>query len=235
MSFAEDEQDFMGKAFLSLEGEAPCILSLTQFLLSFRKSKNCPSADEMMEEDGMALELTEDRDFEEGDEEEISQEDTWTVISSYFEEKGLVRQQLDSFDAFIENTMQELVDESPQLVLQPEQHKSGQQGHASNKHYVVNFGQIYLSKPTFTESDGTTQPMFPNEARLRNLTYLVPHPPISLVLMLTDILHHIAIRLHCLLICPRQPLYLKEMTKSPTKRRMTWAEYLLAGYTLEQC
>jgi len=35
------------------------------------------------------------------EEEEINQEDTWTVISSYFEEKGLVRQQLDSFDEFI--------------------------------------------------------------------------------------------------------------------------------------
>ncbi|RLN93978.1 hypothetical protein BBJ28_00018642, partial [Nothophytophthora sp. Chile5] len=39
----------------------------------------------------------------------VSQEDAWAVISSYFEEKGLVRQQLDSFDEFIQNTMQELV------------------------------------------------------------------------------------------------------------------------------
>ncbi|CAM9619229.1 unnamed protein product [Choristocarpus tenellus] len=30
--------------------------------------------------------------------EDISQEDAWVVISSYFSEKGLVRQQLDSFD-----------------------------------------------------------------------------------------------------------------------------------------
>lgn len=31
-------------------------------------------------------------------EEDISQEDAWVVISAYFSEKGLVRQQLDSFD-----------------------------------------------------------------------------------------------------------------------------------------
>lgn len=31
-------------------------------------------------------------------EEDISQEDAWVVISAYFNEKGLVRQQLDSFD-----------------------------------------------------------------------------------------------------------------------------------------
>lgn len=52
--------------------------------------------------------------------EEISQEDTWTVISSYFEEKGLVRQQLDSFDEFIQNTMQEIVDESAHIEIRPE-------------------------------------------------------------------------------------------------------------------
>ncbi len=52
--------------------------------------------------------------------EEITQEDTWTVISSYFEEKGLVRQQLDSFNDFIEITIQEIVNESPKIVLFPE-------------------------------------------------------------------------------------------------------------------
>ena len=41
------------------------------------------------------------------------QEDAWTVITSFFEEKGLVRQQLDSFNEFIDNTMQEVIDENP--------------------------------------------------------------------------------------------------------------------------
>jgi DNA-directed RNA polymerase II subunit RPB2 len=118
--------------------------------------------------DGMEQEL---EDEEEG---EITQEDTWTVISAYFEEKGLVRQQLDSFDAFIQNTMQELVDESPDLILQPEaQHKPGA-GPQTQTRYIISFGQIYLSRPTMTEADGSTQAMLPNEARLRNLTYSAP-------------------------------------------------------------
>jgi DNA-directed RNA polymerase II subunit RPB2 len=55
--------------------------------------------------------------------EEITQEDCWTVISSFFAEKGLVRQQLDSFDEFVQNTMQELVDENSHLILdQGDQH-----------------------------------------------------------------------------------------------------------------
>ena len=62
------------------------------------------------------------------DEEEITQEDAWAVISAYFEEKGLVRQQLDSFDEFIQNTMQEIVDESADIEIRPEsQHNPGHQ------------------------------------------------------------------------------------------------------------
>ena len=65
---------------------------------------------------------------EEDEEEEITQEDAWAVISAYFEEKGLVRQQLDSFDEFIQNSMQEIVDESADIEIRPEsQHNPGHQ------------------------------------------------------------------------------------------------------------
>ena len=51
---------------------------------------------------------------------DIWQEGCWTVISSYFEEKGLVRQQLDSFDEFIQMSVQRIVEESPPIELQAE-------------------------------------------------------------------------------------------------------------------
>jgi DNA-directed RNA polymerase II subunit RPB2 len=110
---------------------------------------------------------------DEDDFEEITQEDCWTVISSFFEQKGLVRQQLDSFDEFVQNTMQELVDENADLILdQADQHT----GHYTDmtRRYAITFGQIYLSRPTVTEADGSVVPVFPQEARLRNLTYSAP-------------------------------------------------------------
>ncbi|WJX25720.1 DNA-directed RNA polymerase II subunit 2 [Trifolium repens] len=111
--------------------------------------------------------------MDEDDDEEITQEDAWTVISSYFETKGLVRQQLDSFDEFIQNTMQEIVDESADIVIRPEsQHNPGQQSDFTV--YKISFGQIYLSQPLMTESDGETSTLFPKAARLRNLTYSAP-------------------------------------------------------------
>ena len=69
--------------------------------------------------------------------------------------------------------MQELVDENSDLILDAaDQHT----GHASDvsRRYELKFGQIYPSRPTITEADGSVVPVFPQEVRLRNLTYSAP-------------------------------------------------------------
>ena len=110
----------------------------------------------------------------EGEEyEEITQEDCWAVITSFFDQKGLVRQQLDSFDEFVQNTMQELVDENADLILDQADQHTGHEADVTRR-YEIKFGQIYLSRPTVTEADGSVVPVFPQEARLRNLTYSAP-------------------------------------------------------------
>lgn len=95
----------------------------------------------------------------------------------------MVRQQLDSFDEFIQNTMQELVDDSGDIRVSPEiQHLVGyddeafeaEAGKDTKLVFEIHFGQVYLSKPTTVEKDGTVTNMFPHEARLRNLTYSAP-------------------------------------------------------------
>jgi len=48
--------------------------------------------------------------------EKLSNEDKWVVLKSLFDEKGLVRQHLDSYNDFIENEMQQIVDESGEVV-----------------------------------------------------------------------------------------------------------------------
>ena len=49
--------------------------------------------------------------------EEITQEDAWVIINKYFESKGLVRQQLDSFDEFLQNSIQELIDDAGEIKI----------------------------------------------------------------------------------------------------------------------
>ena len=106
---------------------------------------------------------------------QITAEDCWTVISSFFDAKGLVSQQLDSFDEFVSTTMQELVEENSQLTLDQNAPQSEDDSDPIVlRRYEIKFGTMLLSRPAMTEGDGSTSIMLPQEARLRNLTYSSP-------------------------------------------------------------
>ena len=109
-------------------------------------------------------------------EDSITAEDCWTVIQSFFDSKGLVSQQLDSFDEFAGTTMQEIVSEHGSIAL--DQNLSGEEDHTGQtlvkKRYEIHFGSLTISQAAMTEGDGSTRPLFPHEARLRNLTYSSP-------------------------------------------------------------
>lgn len=82
-----------------------------------------------------------------------------------------MRQQLDSFNEFVSNTMQEIIDETPEILIKPEsQHMPGSDESEEEIEWKIHFGQIYLSKPMMSEADNDSRPLFPKEARLRNLT-----------------------------------------------------------------
>jgi len=88
----------------------------------------------------------------------IDKTDTWNVLKAFFKEKGLVRQHLDSFNDFIENQMQEIVNDSGQII--PE-----------IPGYKIRFGQISVETPVIREADGAKKDITPMEARIRELSY----------------------------------------------------------------
>lgn len=88
---------------------------------------------------------------------EIVMDDRWELIESFFKEKGLVRQHLDSFDDFIKNKLQEIVDE--QSVIE------------TDIGFKIKLGKLTIGKPTIHEADGSEKEILPMEARQRNLTY----------------------------------------------------------------
>jgi len=101
---------------------------------------------------------------------EISQNDLLTIQKSFFKEKGLVRQHLDSYNKFIDSGLQEVIDETGEIKIEiPEMP------------YKIKLGQLWvidpqskISRPYRTEVDGTKHEIFPMEARFRNLTYAAP-------------------------------------------------------------
>ncbi len=82
----------------------------------------------------------------------------WPVIEAFFDHYGLVGQHLDSFNRFIREELQQVVDSVGKLTPKIEG-------------YVVELGDIEIGKPTIREADGSEHGLNPNEARIRNLTY----------------------------------------------------------------
>ncbi|MBD3350638.1 MAG: hypothetical protein GF364_04035, partial [Candidatus Lokiarchaeota archaeon] len=88
----------------------------------------------------------------------IKKQDTWALLKAFFKEKGLVRQHLDSFNDFIENQMQEIVDESGQII-------------PDIPDFYIKFGKIKVENPNVREADGAKKQITPMEARIRELSY----------------------------------------------------------------
>nr|AJQ24545.1 RNA polymerase II subunit 2 [Periglandula ipomoeae] len=108
------------------------------------------------------------------DDEGITPEDCWTVISSFFETKGLVSQQTDSFDEFTQTTIQDLVNEYSTITLDQPNPPSPPGMKIALRRYEIKFGTVMVSRPTISEIDGTVTSLLPYECRDRNLTYASP-------------------------------------------------------------
>lgn len=97
--------------------------------------------------------------------------DTWKVIKSYLTEdnyNNLIRHHIDSFNEFTDSKIQQIVTQSNPLVI----FNNYDESKNSYKYEInVNFGNIYFNKPVIFENNGSTKLMYPQDARLRNLTY----------------------------------------------------------------
>ncbi len=96
----------------------------------------------------------------------------YTLMKAFFEEKGLVRQHLDSYNEFIDHGLQEIIDEVGEIDIE-----------VPGNPYKIRFGKVFIfrdvehnviSGPYITEVDGTYHEIYPHEARLRNLSYVMP-------------------------------------------------------------
>jgi len=82
------------------------------------------------------------------------------LIRAFEQEKGFVKFQIESFDRFIREGLQSIINEIKEVKLSPE---------LGDMKLV--FGKASVGKPVVKEADGSTRVLFPNEARVRNLNY----------------------------------------------------------------
>jgi DNA-directed RNA polymerase subunit B len=93
----------------------------------------------------------------------LSENDHWDLMKSFFNEEGLVKQHLDSYNDFTRNTLQQIIDEIGGIQIEVPNHV-----------YDIKFGAIEIGDPRVVEVDGTVREVYPREARIRNLTYSAP-------------------------------------------------------------
>ena len=85
--------------------------------------------------------------------------DEWTVIQKFFEENSLVKQQIDSFNYFLDHSLLSIIKENKTTSL------------GDVKNTKIEITNIYVTSPSHVENDGTTNMILPFETRIRNLTY----------------------------------------------------------------
>jgi len=88
------------------------------------------------------------------------------LIKKFFEEHRFVKSNIDSYNSFIEWRMQKVVDAEKELMpaVIP----------VDAEEVKFEFSELSLRKPIIIEADGSERPLYPGEARMRNLTYSAP-------------------------------------------------------------
>jgi DNA-directed RNA polymerase subunit B" len=87
--------------------------------------------------------------------------DRRVLARAYFTHDRLVRHQIDSFNRFLDEGLQKVIDEQKVIELDiPDTY--------------VRLGRVWVDKPIVKEADGSRRKLFPAEARLRNITYAAP-------------------------------------------------------------
>lgn len=104
----------------------------------------------------------------------------WSIIGSMLNDKNaLTKHQIDSYNNFIHVTLPETFKRYNPIIVACDYDK---ETHDFKKQCEISFGQVYIGNPVIHENyqlgenHGTIgyRPLYPKEARLRNLTYVAP-------------------------------------------------------------
>lgn len=87
----------------------------------------------------------------------------WPVIQDILKREGIARQHLNSFDEFLENGLQSIINEVGQIEIENAEYP-----------YKIQLGKVKLQQPRMMELDGSITHITPAEARLRNVSYSAP-------------------------------------------------------------
>jgi len=108
----------------------------------------------------------------------LTKDDLWIVFRQFIRETGLARQHLDSYNAFVTERIQDIVDSFKEIRPLYKQVGGKKKGVAFEEgpDIKVVLGKVRVGEPQVKEADGNLRrrDVTPLEARLRNFTYSAP-------------------------------------------------------------
>jgi len=92
--------------------------------------------------------------------------DPMIIVKKYFQDKSFVDANIKSFDKFIEKDIQRIISNTGDIrptIIPPDV-----------EDFRIKFDKVWVTKPWIVEADGAKIDIYPNEARIRELTYSLP-------------------------------------------------------------
>jgi DNA-directed RNA polymerase beta subunit len=86
-----------------------------------------------------------------------------SLVKGFEKEREWVKFQIESFNNFIDFGLQKIINEVGVVRVMQEA-----------EDLKLKFGEVEVGKPIINEADGSIRTVYPNEARIRNITYMAP-------------------------------------------------------------
>ena len=100
----------------------------------------------------------------------IDEKNIWQIVNDFFITKGLVNQQIESFNDYVNRGIQQVIEEEADIVIDIQSDASVDKETIGQK-YIIHFGDINVSPPSIVEEDRKLKIIYPLEARNRDLNY----------------------------------------------------------------
>jgi DNA-directed RNA polymerase II subunit RPB2 len=94
----------------------------------------------------------------------MNESTVFNLIRDYFSRNDMANIQKESFDFFIHHRLQKIIDEEPFVECCIK----------NQEYFRIEFGQVYVDHPYILDENRIVRYIFPNEARIRELTYASP-------------------------------------------------------------
>jgi DNA-directed RNA polymerase II subunit RPB2 len=92
----------------------------------------------------------------------LSEQNRLKIIKDYFKINGLVKHQIDTYNWFINKGLKDIINNEPIIKYESTKYDN----------YSLKFSNICVEPPTIIDNDRTIRPLYPQEARNKDLSYM---------------------------------------------------------------